>query len=163
MHGIASATVCVTRMYVKSKCTIPANHFEYFIMGAKYHYLPPVRHPPPLEPTPMAPRVSIPGEFAAGDSLPLSLSPPRIANITRVQTEATTTNQEWERTRNEKRERTNGGETDGNTGRAQRWKETNNRPVDSCRARVRTAKNTLASLHTRTCANTVYDGLCNRD
>jgi len=33
-------------MNVKSKCTIPANHFEYFIMGAKYHYSPPVQSTP---------------------------------------------------------------------------------------------------------------------
>lgn len=33
-------------MNVKSKCTIPANHFEYFIMGAKYHYSPPVQFTP---------------------------------------------------------------------------------------------------------------------
>lgn len=50
--SLAHEQLQVTRMNVKSKCTIPANHFEYFIMGAKYHYSParaiqPLRTEPP--------------------------------------------------------------------------------------------------------------------
>lgn len=76
----------VTRMYVKSKCTIPANHFEYFIMGAKYHYLPPVRHPPPpycraTPPSPVIYRRTPPSRVPTSLVNSLSVTP-CIANIT---------------------------------------------------------------------------------
>lgn len=116
-------------MYVKSKCTIPANHSEYFIMGAKYHYLPPVRHPPPLEAT-LCPALRHPREFAAGDS------PHREYY-----------QHGWKQRQTEgERERTerewlggvvlgDGRERDGwKYGTAGRREETNDRPVDSCRA-----------------------------